>query len=258
MDLFSYFLEVIYSLISQAAWFTSATPVCWRILRPSALTIGVVIGNDHTYWATQHASHVEVCHQWRQHIRDGPVLPEVDDMATGVIQGPPSSPTQIASFAKKVQTVIHKCMVSISVQPSRRRPSEPEPDGGTRRVKRSAHRMPGGRVRGEQAPAPPHPGRQGHADRVEEREGFISLTLAFYFMYSGFISVNNDKNDHSNKNYAVSSESDDDDNTDAREEDIQTPINPVIENTVTQWQSSQWFNSERYDYIQSKTFLDMG
>ncbi|KAI5681249.1 hypothetical protein M9H77_02476 [Catharanthus roseus] len=31
-------------------------------------------GNDHTYWRTQHASHVEVWHQWRLRIRDGPVL----------------------------------------------------------------------------------------------------------------------------------------------------------------------------------------
>ncbi|KAI5656701.1 hypothetical protein M9H77_25494 [Catharanthus roseus] len=58
--------KVICSLISRAAWFTSATSVYWRILRPSALTVQ-----------------------------------EVDDIDTGVIQGPPSSPTQIASFAKK-------------------------------------------------------------------------------------------------------------------------------------------------------------
>ncbi|KAI5680722.1 hypothetical protein M9H77_01949 [Catharanthus roseus] len=30
--------------------------------------------NDHTYWATQHASHVEVWHQWRLCIKDAPVL----------------------------------------------------------------------------------------------------------------------------------------------------------------------------------------
>ncbi|KAI5654393.1 hypothetical protein M9H77_31580 [Catharanthus roseus] len=41
------------------------------------------------------------------------ILQEVDDMATGVIQGPPSSLTQITSFAKKVQTIIRRCMVSI-------------------------------------------------------------------------------------------------------------------------------------------------
>ncbi|KAI5658636.1 hypothetical protein M9H77_27429 [Catharanthus roseus] len=38
---------------------------------------------------------------------------EVDDMAARVIQGLPSSPTQITSFAKKVQTIIRRCMVSI-------------------------------------------------------------------------------------------------------------------------------------------------
>ncbi|KAI5662476.1 hypothetical protein M9H77_21799 [Catharanthus roseus] len=31
---------------------------------------------------------------------------EVDDMATGVLEGPPFSPTKYASFAKKVQTII--------------------------------------------------------------------------------------------------------------------------------------------------------
>ncbi|KAI5673221.1 hypothetical protein M9H77_13585 [Catharanthus roseus] len=41
------------------------------------------------------------------------MMHEVDDMAIGVIQGPPSSSTQTASFAKKVQTIIRKYMVSI-------------------------------------------------------------------------------------------------------------------------------------------------
>ncbi|KAI5659636.1 hypothetical protein M9H77_28429 [Catharanthus roseus] len=31
-------------------------------------------GNDHTYWATQHASHVNVWHQWQLRVRDGPAL----------------------------------------------------------------------------------------------------------------------------------------------------------------------------------------
>ncbi|KAI5666920.1 hypothetical protein M9H77_16773 [Catharanthus roseus] len=106
-------------------------------------------GNDHTYWWMHHASHIEVWHQWRLHIKDGPVLAvedlssprdeyirwyrditrvyignptnhdtrtveyqptgvdrrmiEVDEMPSMVIQEPPSSPSQIASFAKKVQ-----------------------------------------------------------------------------------------------------------------------------------------------------------
>ncbi|KAI5674270.1 hypothetical protein M9H77_14634 [Catharanthus roseus] len=37
--------------------------------------------NDHTYWASQHTSHVEVCHQGRQHIRDGLVLP-IEDLSS--------------------------------------------------------------------------------------------------------------------------------------------------------------------------------
>ncbi|KAI5653635.1 hypothetical protein M9H77_30822 [Catharanthus roseus] len=67
----------------------------------------------------------------------------------------------IASFAKKVQTIIRRCMVSIGgtlgctpsqhdfqqtfpVQPSRRHPREPVPDRGARGVKRGARRLPGG------------------------------------------------------------------------------------------------------------------
>ncbi|KAI5683440.1 hypothetical protein M9H77_04668 [Catharanthus roseus] len=148
------------------------------------------------------ASHVEVVHQWRQHIRDGLVLP-VEDLSsprddyirwyrditrvyisspaccdtrtigyqpTGVLEGPPSSPTQYASLSKKVQTIICRCMVSIGstlgrtpsqhdiqqtflVHPSRRRPREP----GIRRLSG------GGACRGR-APAPPHSGGRGHAD----------------------------------------------------------------------------------------------
>ncbi|KAI5661433.1 hypothetical protein M9H77_20756 [Catharanthus roseus] len=39
---------------------------------------------------------------------------EVDDMASVVIHEPPSSPSQMVVFAKKVQTIIQRCMVSIS------------------------------------------------------------------------------------------------------------------------------------------------
>ncbi|KAI5680642.1 hypothetical protein M9H77_01869 [Catharanthus roseus] len=41
------------------------------------------------------------------------MLQEVDAMALEVIQALPPSPSQIASFAKKVQTIIWRCMVSI-------------------------------------------------------------------------------------------------------------------------------------------------
>ncbi|KAI5677522.1 hypothetical protein M9H77_08472 [Catharanthus roseus] len=54
--------------------------------------------NDHTYWETHHASHIEAWYQWRLRVRDGPDLDvetsmsqEVDDMASLVIQEPPSS-----------------------------------------------------------------------------------------------------------------------------------------------------------------------
>ncbi|KAI5682631.1 hypothetical protein M9H77_03859 [Catharanthus roseus] len=91
-----------------------------------------------------------------------------------------SSPSQIASFAKKVQTIIKRCVVSIGgtlgctpsqddiqktfrVQPSRHRPRKPISDRGARGVKRGARRLPGGRAREGRPPAPPDLGR-GHAD----------------------------------------------------------------------------------------------
>ncbi|KAI5650461.1 hypothetical protein M9H77_36466 [Catharanthus roseus] len=92
---------------------------------------------------------------------------EVDDMATGVIQGPPSSPTKITSFAKKVQTIIHKCMQL------RRRHQEPVLDHGARGVKRDTRRLPGGGAHGDRTPSPPHPGRRGHPRSMP----FFSLGL---------------------------------------------------------------------------------
>ncbi|KAI5671895.1 hypothetical protein M9H77_12259 [Catharanthus roseus] len=38
-------------------------------------------GNDHTYWATEQATHVEVWNQWRQYIRDGLLLP-IEDLSS--------------------------------------------------------------------------------------------------------------------------------------------------------------------------------
>ncbi|KAI5648603.1 hypothetical protein M9H77_34608 [Catharanthus roseus] len=60
-----------------------------------------------------------------------------------------------------------------------------------------------------------------------------------------------DENDHSDEEYVISSESESDGNNDVEEEELQTPINRVTKNTVTQWESSQWFSSARYDYTQS-------
>ncbi|KAI5678245.1 hypothetical protein M9H77_09195 [Catharanthus roseus] len=60
---------------------------------------------------------------------------EVDDMASGVIQETPSSPSEIASFAKKVKTII----------------------------RRGARRLPGDGARGGRSPTPPDLSR-GHAD----------------------------------------------------------------------------------------------
>ncbi|KAI5662490.1 hypothetical protein M9H77_21813 [Catharanthus roseus] len=62
-----------------------------------------------------------------------------------------------------------------------------------------------------------------------------------------YLTVNDDddENDHSEKT------------TSYLEEELQIPVNPVIENTMTLWKSSQWFSSTRYDYTQSGAFLDM-
>ncbi|KAI5682832.1 hypothetical protein M9H77_04060 [Catharanthus roseus] len=80
------------------------------------------------------------------------MLQEVDDMATRVIQGPPSSPTQS----------------------SRRWPREPVPNRGALGVKRGAHRLPGRGARDERPPVPPFPRGREHADpghEVERGEG---------------------------------------------------------------------------------------
>ncbi|KAI5662560.1 hypothetical protein M9H77_21883 [Catharanthus roseus] len=63
--------------------------------------------------------------------------------------------------------------------------------------------------------------------------------------------VNNDDNevDGSDGDDAVSSQSESDDDNDPEEGEFQTPlnpgnsVNPVTENIVPQWESSQWFSS---------------
>ncbi|KAI5659566.1 hypothetical protein M9H77_28359 [Catharanthus roseus] len=107
-----------------------------------------------------------------------------------VIQEPPSYPSQMAIFAKKVQTIIRRCMVSIGgtlgctlsqhdiqqtflVQPSRSHPREHVPDRGTRGVNRGARRQPGCGAGGGRPPVPPFLGRHGHVDsgHVEVEKG---------------------------------------------------------------------------------------
>ncbi|KAI5672979.1 hypothetical protein M9H77_13343 [Catharanthus roseus] len=89
-----------------------------------------------------------------------PMLQEVDDMASVVIQEPLSSPSQ---------------MVTFPVQPSRRRLGEHVLDWGTRGVKRGARRQPGRGAGGGRPTIPPFPGRHEHVDpghvEVERGEG---------------------------------------------------------------------------------------
>ncbi|KAI5682630.1 hypothetical protein M9H77_03858 [Catharanthus roseus] len=62
--------------------------------------------------------------------------------------------------------------------------------------------------------------------------------------------------DHLDEEYVASNQFESD--NDAEEEDLQTPVIPVTENAVTQWEGSQWCSSGRYDYTQSGAFLNMG
>ncbi|KAI5654476.1 hypothetical protein M9H77_31663 [Catharanthus roseus] len=48
-----------------------------------------------------------------------------------------------------------------------------------------------------------------------------------------------DEIDHSDKDYVISSQSKSDNNNNAEEEELQTSVNPVTENIVTQWESSR-------------------
>ncbi|KAI5680565.1 hypothetical protein M9H77_01792 [Catharanthus roseus] len=81
-----------------------------------------------------------------------------------------------------------------------------------------------------------------------------------------YSAVNNDDDevDRSDGDDAVSSQSESDDDNKLEEGEFQTPINPVnpvnpvTENTVQQWESSQWFSNARYDYTQTGAFLDIG
>ncbi|KAI5656572.1 hypothetical protein M9H77_25365 [Catharanthus roseus] len=117
---------------------------------------------------------------------------EVDDMTSVVIQQPPIDSSQMVVFAKKVQTIIRRCMVYIGgtlgctplqhdiqqtfpVQPSRRSPREHVPERGARGVKRGARRQPGRGAGGGRPPVLPFPHKHEHVHprhiEVERSEG---------------------------------------------------------------------------------------
>ncbi|KAI5659640.1 hypothetical protein M9H77_28433 [Catharanthus roseus] len=48
------------------------------------------------------------------------------------------------------------------------------------------------------------------------------------------VSDDDDEIDHYDEDYIISSQSESDDNNNAEEEELQTPVNPVSENTLTQ------------------------
>ncbi|KAI5681446.1 hypothetical protein M9H77_02674 [Catharanthus roseus] len=81
-----------------------------------------------------------------------------------------------------------------------------------------------------------------------------------------YSTINNDDDevDGSNRDDAVSSQSESDDDNDPEEGEFQTLlnpvnlVNPVTENIVQQWESSQWFSNARCDCTHSGAFLDIG
>ncbi|KAI5682356.1 hypothetical protein M9H77_03584 [Catharanthus roseus] len=167
-------------------------------------------GNDHTYWGTQHASHIEAWYQWRLRVRDGPAI------ATEVLSYPTdeyirwyrgitrvyignsanrdicSHGYQLADGRVREESVddypeIHglhrwylglhsittRYLADIPVQPSRRRPREHVPDRGAHGVKRDACRQPDRGAGGGRPPVPPVPHRHEHVDpgHVEVERG---------------------------------------------------------------------------------------
>ncbi|KAI5649428.1 hypothetical protein M9H77_35433 [Catharanthus roseus] len=130
------------------------------------------------------------------------ILHEVDDMASVVIQEPPIDPSQMAVFAKKVQTIIRRCMVSIGgtlgctqsqhdiqqtfpVQSSHRRPREHVPDRGARGVKRGARRQPGRGAGSGRPPVPPFPDRHERVDAGHDLPHF-NHHIPHLSCFSGF------------------------------------------------------------------------
>ncbi|KAI5659012.1 hypothetical protein M9H77_27805 [Catharanthus roseus] len=81
-----------------------------------------------------------------------------------------------------------------------------------------------------------------------------------------YSTVNNDDDevDGSYRDDAIFSQPESDDDNDPKEREFhpplnpKNPVNPITENIVQQWESSQWFSNARYDYTHSGAFLDMG
>ncbi|KAI5662562.1 hypothetical protein M9H77_21885 [Catharanthus roseus] len=82
-------------------------------------------------------------------------------------------------------------------------------------------------------------------------------------LYS-IVKNDDDEVDGLDRGDVVSSQSKSDDDNDLEKGEFhpplnpENPVNPVIENIVQQWESSQWFSNARYDYTHSRAFLDMG
>ncbi|KAI5649248.1 hypothetical protein M9H77_35253 [Catharanthus roseus] len=133
-------------------------------------------GNDHTYWGTQHASHIEAWYHYLCLILMTSILQEVDDMASIVIQQPPADPSQMVVFAKKCRRLSRDAWslsVMFPIQPSRHRPQEHVPDQGARRIKRGACRQPGREAGSGHPPVLSVPHRHEHFDpeHVEVERG---------------------------------------------------------------------------------------
>ncbi|KAI5671940.1 hypothetical protein M9H77_12304 [Catharanthus roseus] len=147
-------------------------------------------GNDHIYWGTQHASHVEAWYQWRLRVRDGhtiaaEVLSYPSDeyirwyrgMTRVYIGNLANRDTRLHGYqpASVDRRMMHDIQQTFLVQSSRRRPREHVPDRSARVVKRGASRQPGRGADGGRPPVPPFPYRHEHVDpryvEVERGEG---------------------------------------------------------------------------------------
>ncbi|KAI5682655.1 hypothetical protein M9H77_03883 [Catharanthus roseus] len=174
------------------------------ILRPQLITdvqtcTGSILGGMTTLTGGQHASHVEAWLQWRLRVKDGPalaaetsMLQEVDDMASVVIQQPPTKLHRWPcsrrtcrrlfrgawSLSAVLWAALHHSTISNRRSLYNHRVAVPGSiyrTGSARGVKMGARRWPGRGAGGRRPPVPPFPNRHEHVDpghvEVERGEG---------------------------------------------------------------------------------------
>ncbi|KAI5662621.1 hypothetical protein M9H77_21944 [Catharanthus roseus] len=164
-------------LVPSDLWRTEVPLICYEIVEYQYP--GHLRGNDHIYWETQHASHVEAWHQCRLRVRDGLTLAvevlsypndEYVRWYRGIrrvyIENPANRDTRSVGY--QLARVDRRMMYS-----RRRHLQKHVSDRGTCRVERGARRQPGRGAGGGRPHVPPFPDRPGHADsgHVEMERG---------------------------------------------------------------------------------------